>query len=80
MLGLLALKPLLGAGFDLRPRLGQFGKPFLAPRLALACTLVPSSATVPSRKTPISPANFSTSTNSPSICFRNRRRKLAIVS
>ena len=36
-------------------------------RLALACTLVPSSATVPSFSSPVSRASSSTSTNSPSI-------------
>ena len=49
-------------------------------RLALAWTLVPSSATVPIFSTPISRASSSTCTNSVSICLRKRRRNAAMVS
>jgi len=49
-------------------------------RLALACSFVPSSPTVPSFSTPISRANSSTCTNKASICGRKRRRNTAMVS
>ena len=35
MFGLLALKTFPAPGLDLRPRIGKFGKPFLAPRQLL---------------------------------------------
>jgi len=49
-------------------------------RLALAWIFVPSSATVPISRTPISRASISTRTKSASISFKKRLRNVAIVS
>ena len=66
-IGHLGLQP----GFEFS---GVFPRQRAVTRLTLACTLVPSSATVPSFSTLASRNSSSTSTNSPSIRSRIRRR------